>query len=281
MTEKNSPALTGDARPANCRNVLRDEGKPYPKSGCASCGNGGLMGCPHERAAAPASTGEHEIGLMAQAMADASICAGAWNEMNEHGRAVWVHRARAGYAALAALPASSTPATTGEGEVWRLKADLKDEINFDLNTRVNKVPESVVDQVVDLLAERGVLTIAALPPSSTTEPESGTVLQEVGAERRRQVEVEGWTAEHDDEHAPNDLLRAAIAYAWAQADSGSGLQASYAQYAVWPWEASWWKPKDRRSDLIRATALLVAEIERMDRASAALPPPPSSEGAGA
>lgn len=62
--------------------------------------------------------------------------------------------------------ALSTPASTGEGEVERLKADLKDEINFDLNTRVNKVPESVVDQVVDLLAERGVLTIAALPPSS-------------------------------------------------------------------------------------------------------------------
>ena len=65
--------------------------------------------------------------------------------------------------------APSTPATTGEGEVERLKADLKDEINFDLNTRVNKVPESVVDQVVDLLAERGVLTIAALPPSSGWE----------------------------------------------------------------------------------------------------------------
>ncbi|MRX32783.1 hypothetical protein [Aminobacter sp. MDW-2] len=33
--------------PANCRNRLRDEGKPYPRSGCASCGSG-LMGCPYE-----------------------------------------------------------------------------------------------------------------------------------------------------------------------------------------------------------------------------------------
>lgn len=39
-----------EKRPANCRNRLRDEGKAYPKSGCASCGNGGIMGCPHERA---------------------------------------------------------------------------------------------------------------------------------------------------------------------------------------------------------------------------------------
>jgi len=63
--------------------------------------------------------------------------------------------------------APRTPAVTGEVE--RLKADLKDEINFDLNTRINKVPESVVDQVVDLLAERGLLALAAPPPSSGWE----------------------------------------------------------------------------------------------------------------
>lgn len=36
-------------RPANCRNRLRDEGKPYPRSGCAVCRDGGLRGCPYER----------------------------------------------------------------------------------------------------------------------------------------------------------------------------------------------------------------------------------------
>lgn len=41
-----------DARPKNCRNRLKDERKAYPKSGCFSCGNGGLFGCPHERGAA-------------------------------------------------------------------------------------------------------------------------------------------------------------------------------------------------------------------------------------
>jgi hypothetical protein len=38
-------------RPANCRNRLRDEGKPYPRSGCLSCKDGGLRGCPYERPA--------------------------------------------------------------------------------------------------------------------------------------------------------------------------------------------------------------------------------------
>jgi hypothetical protein len=42
-----------EARPDNCRNRLRDEGKAYPKSGCYSCGDGGLRGCPFERERKP------------------------------------------------------------------------------------------------------------------------------------------------------------------------------------------------------------------------------------
>lgn len=39
-----------DLRPINCRNRIRDEDvRPYPRSGCASCGDGGLRGCPYER----------------------------------------------------------------------------------------------------------------------------------------------------------------------------------------------------------------------------------------
>ena len=35
-------------RPKTCRNRQRDEGQPYPRSGCDHCHNGGLMGCPFE-----------------------------------------------------------------------------------------------------------------------------------------------------------------------------------------------------------------------------------------
>lgn len=38
-----------DIRPANCRNRLRDEGKAYPRSGCAYCKNGGLIGCQFDK----------------------------------------------------------------------------------------------------------------------------------------------------------------------------------------------------------------------------------------
>lgn len=35
----------------------------------------------------------------------------------------------------------------------------------------------------------------------------------------------------------------------------------------WPrsWSRAWWKPKNPRRDLVRAAALLIAEIERLDR----------------
>jgi len=48
-------ALKERERPVNCRNRLRAEGKPYPKSGCTVCKTGGLTGCPYERAAPPST----------------------------------------------------------------------------------------------------------------------------------------------------------------------------------------------------------------------------------
>lgn len=62
---------------------------------------------------------------------------------------------------------------------------------------------------------------------------------DVAAERRRQVEAEGWTPEHDDEHWAEELAFAASCY--ATADEGDPPP------AVWPFHLSWWKPTDRRS----------------------------------
>ena len=87
-----------------------------------------------------------------------------------------------------------------------------------------------------------------------TTPTLKGAIADIAAERRRQVEAEGWTPEHDDAHDDNELSRAAACYA-------------IGNVAYWPWEAMWWKPKDRRRDLVRAAALIVAEIERLDRAA--------------
>lgn len=89
-----------------------------------------------------------------------------------------------------------------------------------------------------------------------------SVIEEVAAERKRQIEVEGWTPEHDDTHTTGRLASAAAVYA-----AGPGLfQVNHLQVPTQVWPYFWnYKPKTRRRDLVRAAALIVAEIERLDR----------------
>lgn len=89
-----------------------------------------------------------------------------------------------------------------------------------------------------------------------------SVIDEIAAERKRQIEVEGWTPEHDDTHIRGEMAAASACYAtWAIPGLGDDVIRM-----AWPWDSEWWKPKDMRRDLIRAAALIVAEIERLDRA---------------
>lgn len=82
---------------------------------------------------------------------------------------------------------------------------------------------------------------------------------DVQAERRRQITAEGWTPEHDDLYCAAELPRAAAAYIL----NGANDEAP----AIWPFVAKWWKPRDARSNYVRASALILAEIERLDRAA--------------
>ena len=82
------------------------------------------------------------------------------------------------------------------------------------------------------------------------------------AERQRQIDVEGWTPEHDDEHDIGELAIAAACYVTAAPEGFSDI-------VQWPWAAKWWKPGDPRRNLVKAGALILAEIERLDRAAAA------------
>jgi hypothetical protein len=87
-------------------------------------------------------------------------------------------------------------------------------------------------------------------------------MQAVIAERYRQIEAEGWSAEHDDAHAPGDLAKAGAVYAtWSYAPL-SGRRPPRG----WPWARHWWKPADTRRNLVKAAALVLAEIEKLDRA---------------
>lgn len=81
----------------------------------------------------------------------------------------------------------------------------------------------------------------------------------VFAERARQQSEEGWSTAHDDRHRMGELAQAAACYA-AHPDLNPNVRA-----VLWPWNGTWWKPQDRRRDLVRAGALILAEIERLDR----------------
>ncbi|MEB3421767.1 hypothetical protein VK682_24660 [Salipiger manganoxidans] len=48
---------------------------------------------------------------------------------------------------------------------------------------------------------------------------------------------------------------------------GRPLKGWAAWLQLWPWDRKWWKPTTPRRDLVKAGALIVAEIERLDRAA--------------
>lgn len=81
-----------------------------------------------------------------------------------------------------------------------------------------------------------------------------TVYDEIQAERIRQVKEEGYSTEHDDKLKHGELAAAAAAYTFP----------GMLEKMLWPFKNPI-KKKDTRSNLIRAAALIVAEIERLER----------------
>lgn len=94
---------------------------------------------------------------------------------------------------------------------------------------------------------------------------------DVQAERRRQITAEGWTPEHDDAHSHGEMALAAASYAaYAHVELSGDLP------MFWPWGRTWWKPTTPRRDLVKACALALAEIERLDRAGISQNPQPGA-----
>jgi hypothetical protein len=93
----------------------------------------------------------------------------------------------------------------------------------------------------------------------------------IALERLRQIRAENWTAEHDDSHDAGELASAAACYAVHAACQvhpfdGLGVE-DIGHLPWWPWEREAWKPKDPMRNLVRAGALIAAEIDRLQRAN--------------
>lgn len=81
----------------------------------------------------------------------------------------------------------------------------------------------------------------------------------IDAERKRQIDVEGWTAAHDDKHGALVLENAA--YCYRDAEGPGTLMPN-----EWPWCSEGWKPKDRKRNLECAGALYLAASAAAERA---------------
>jgi len=94
-------------------------------------------------------------------------------------------------------------------------------------------------------------------------------------ERLRQVRMEGWSPEHDDGHKQAEMAAAAVCYgALAVAQQTRHLEgrpsemyAPKTDHVRWPWDDEWWKPSNNAiRNLVKAGALIAAEIDRLVRA---------------
>lgn len=97
----------------------------------------------------------------------------------------------------------------------------------------------------------------------------------IAEERARQVNVEGWTTKHDDQHDLGELTEAALCYGTV---AGAEIRGSCAEewpvgmfqangcLVDWPWDEKWYKPSDDPiRNLVKAGALFAAEIDRLQR----------------
>jgi hypothetical protein len=130
------------------------------------------------------------------------------------------------------------------------------------------VPEP--DEVGPIIPAPGVVDQLVLAAVAGTNEQFPHAVRNVIAERRRQIAVEGFDhATHDAVYSKDELVWAAMSYLalavatpemrthWTQ-EGGNG-------HPWWPWAPEWFKPKTPRQDLVRAAALILAEIERRDR----------------
>lgn len=100
-----------------------------------------------------------------------------------------------------------------------------------------------------------------------------TGVELITEERNRQIEKEGWTLQYDQEHIDGSLAKAAACYAMPEDERKKYQSYTFSEPSRrfprwWPssWSLKYWKPtpKDRIRELVKAGALIAAEIDRLN-----------------
>lgn len=162
------------------------------------------------------------------------------------------------------------------------RPDADDVARYQELGRVTSIPNSIEVSLSQgcqdyITSGFGTCRQCGAPKDRHPEPisilDGPSALEDIADERVRQMTVEGWTVEHDDQHRNGELAVVASCYAdWSRY---SGCTRSHFKELMvlpdgWPskWHGGWWKPTTPRRDLVKAGALIVAEIERLDRVEA-------------
>ncbi len=93
-----------------------------------------------------------------------------------------------------------------------------------------------------------------------------TGIELIAEERERHTSEEGWDVDHDNEHTQEELATAGALYAMPA--KFRQLDSSFVGVPIrWPWQRMWWKPspENRVKELVKAGALIAAEIDRIQR----------------
>jgi hypothetical protein len=95
-------------------------------------------------------------------------------------------------------------------------------------------------------------------------PYSGVRL--ILVERDYQYDELHYTDSHDDKHTRGELVQAAKLYISEYQDLVDGLEPQQEAPLTWPWDEDTWHPTDNKLKLlVKAGALIAAEIDRIER----------------
>lgn len=96
-------------------------------------------------------------------------------------------------------------------------------------------------------------------------PDAERITREILRARLRQIQKHGFGPEHDDRYKAGELPLAAATYVMVAVRPQ--MRVHY-RNTLWPWPDHWLRHESERDSLIKAAAIIIAEIERIDRKAA-------------
>lgn len=137
----------------------------------------------------------------------------------------------------------------------------------------------------DAAAEARKATEAMIDTLLKETVDRNKILHEIAVERERQVKGEGYSPERDDKYVYGDLAKAGATFAFVATHryrneivdlqkvpfDSCVWKCGFGEFVrnLWPWNQHNLKFKSPKEDLIKAAALIVAEIERLERSELA------------